>query len=246
MALTLSDIADAVPDEITLVVAIAGHPITLTDGQRHTGFIARGNDGNLWQLHQAWHNRFRCDPAQPQYAYTTSTRLDEFASAPIIGFLFALHDDTNGHIPYSIIYEPLNYFSEGHYVLTAPGQGLTCATFVLEVLRQHGIDVIDRDTWPTNTNAGWQTNILSNFAPTSEEFLAQCAAIGKVARFTPEEVVGAVYHFTDAKIIYAEAQSAAVEVVDELIQMYKDWPPELVSRWFQTGTYCPLPVRASA
>jgi hypothetical protein len=241
MALRLDDIASAAPDQIELVLAIAGHPITLTDDQRHTGFVVRGNDGKLWQLHQAWHNRFFCEEAQPEYAYTSPACLDEYAAAPIIGFLFALHDDTSGRIPYSIAYQPVNYFVDGRYVQTAPGQGLTCATFVLEVLRHHGIDIINRDTWPPTVNAAWQQRTVSHFAPTSEHFLAQCAAIGKVARFTPEQVVGAAYYFADTRVTYSEAEAAAKEVVDELVQMYKDWPPELVLQWFPTGAQSPWP-----
>jgi len=231
MTIRLQDIKEGIPDEVALAIAIAGEPVTHAVNQRHTGFVVNGGEGQLWLFDLAWHNHFRKGNTGLEYAFVRAECLDEITAATIVGFLFALHDDTKGKIQYSVAYDDIRYFDGAKWVAGEPGQGLTCATFVLEVLRHHGIEILATETWPRDGNQEWQDRMILALPLTSEEFLAQCDISGQVARYRPEEVVGCAALCLFEPITYEVARGAADDVVLELARLGKGHPPDRVSRW---------------
>lgn len=240
MALTLGDIASGMPPDVTLAVVIAGEPITRTPGGRHAGFVVRADDGKLLLFDLAWHNIFRQSEITADYGYLRLEFLDPANEWTMIGFLMTLLATSKGRIPYSIGYDikPIDYFSaEATFQRTQLGDGLTCSTFVLETFRRYGFDLLDRDTWPiTEEMKNRQHDLVlmlkkhaEDFGPA--EFLAQFQMIGRYPRYSPEEVVGAANYFESEPLSYEQVQPAAGEVLDQLVQQYKDWPKDIVSRW---------------
>jgi hypothetical protein len=75
------------------------------------------------------------------------------------------------------------------------GKGLTCATFILAVLRGHGLLPVDETTWlPRAEDVDWQTAIIEDLEASGAEqdhIEAVRNDIG-AKRFRPAEVVGAV------------------------------------------------------
>jgi len=227
MAVILHDITGQVPDDLELALVIAGRPITGTADQRHAGFMVKGHDGTLWLFDLAWHNAYRRSVITDEYVYLVAQFLDPYSATAIVGFLATLYDANQGRLPYGINYENGEYFDDaGNRLKTGLGQGLTCATFVLEALRRYGFDLVDRSTWPVDANAQWQGAILMKLIetrPTSvDDFLAQFQHVGAAARFRPEEAVGAAHYYEDMPLAYEAVSMAAGETVAEMQRLGKD------------------------
>lgn len=233
MALTLGDIAAGMPPDVSLAVVIAGEPITQTPGGRHAGFVVRSGDGTLILFDLAWHNIFRQSVITDDYSYLRLEFLDPANEWALIGFLGTLLAASRGQIPYSIGYEQREYFGPDlRFQRQTPGDGLTCATFVLESFHRYGFDLLDRSTWPiTDEMRKWQLDMINKLPLDANEFLAQFNMIGKFPRYKPEEVLGAANYFEFEPLSYEDVQPAAAEVIDEMVQQYKDWPTNVVSRW---------------
>lgn len=223
MAVNLNCFSDGFPDDVELALVIAGSLVTRSEEQRHAGFVVKDADGQLWLFDLAWHDLFRKVPITPEYAYSVVGFIDKFAANAVIAFLVMLHNVSGGKISYGINYESGDYFdvATAEQLKKGQGQGLTCATLVIEVLRRQGFDLIDRTTWPlTDENKNWQLNIINNLMesrPASiDDFLAQVQFIGKVPRIKPEEAIGAAGVFEDDPLSYDDVLPESIEVVHEL------------------------------
>lgn len=231
MTVTLYCVDSGLPEDVDLAIVIAGEPVTCVAEQRHAGFVVKAFDDKLLLFDLAWHNIFRQSNIESTYAYTVAGFLDQYSANAIIAFLAILHHANKGKIPYSINYEDGEYFDKatGECLKKGLGQGLTCATFVLEVLSRYGFELIDKTTWPlTEDNKEWQKGILdkliynTNVPCSIDDFLAQFDYIGKAPRIKPEEVVGVASYFDDVPIGFDVASSAANEVISELHRLHLD------------------------
>lgn len=225
MTANIQPVASGVPEDIQLALVIAGSQVTGSTEQRHAGFLVQYDNRTLWLFDLAWDNTYRQAKMTDEYAYLASDFFDPFTSNALVGFLVMALQENNGKISYSINYEDSPYFdkSTGKALNTKPGQGLTCATFVIETLERYGIELIDRDSWPiTEENAKWQKDILQKLIfhtrpPLSiEKFLAQFQYIGKTPRFRPEEALGAASIYTGNPLAYEAVSPEATSVVLEL------------------------------
>jgi len=223
MAVNLNCFSNGFPDDIDLAIVIAGSQITDSIDQRHAGFVARGGNDDLLLFDLAWHDALRQTPISHEYAYLIADFLDPVNASAIIAFLVTLHHANKEKFTYSINYEDGEYFDKntGQKLKTKPGQGLTCATFVLEVLSRYGFMLIDKKTWPLTTeNEKWQQDILSKLMtsrPASvDEFLPQVDLVGKVPRVKPEEALGAASLYDEDPLDYTTVLPAAVDIVSEL------------------------------
>lgn len=223
MAVNLNCFSEGFPDDVELALVIAGSSVTGSKEQRHAGFVVKDGGGQLWLFDLAWHDLFRKVPVTAEYAYSIVEFIDPYAANAIIAFLVMLHNDSAGRISYSINYEDGDYFDKAtaEQLKNGRGQGLTCATLVLEVLKRHGFELIDRRSWPlTEENKGWQISTidkLSRTRPASiDNFLAQVEFIGKVPRIRPEEAIGAAGVFDDAPLRYDDVLPESIEVVKAL------------------------------
>lgn len=199
-------------------------------GQRHAGFVVQANDNKLWLYDLAWHDTLRQTQLNLGYAYVLEDFLDQYSAAAITAFLANVYHANKERAPYSIVWDTNEqYFDKGtgKSLKTAPGEGLTCATFVLEVLKRYGFDLLDAKTWPiTEQNAQWQKSILQKLIDSQpksiDDFLTQFSHIGKVPRFMPEEVLGAASYYEDSPLSFDVVSSASREIVNELQRLGLD------------------------
>lgn len=103
-------------------------------------------------------------------------------------------EENSGRIPYSVAHPGGVVFSDNVWVGNEPGQGLTCATFVVELFNELGIPFIDSGTWLTREgDAEWAQRILDMIghimAP--EHVEAQKNRIGNTIRIRPADVAAA-------------------------------------------------------
>ncbi|CAG4906374.1 hypothetical protein [Paraburkholderia saeva] len=230
MAVTLYKVDEKLPEDVALAIVIGGEPITGAQGQRHAGFVVKANDHNLWLFDLAWHNMCRKSPIDPGYAYVIAEFLDPFAANAIIGFLANVYDANKDRFTYAIGWDDKGgYFEKGtgKPLKTGLGEGLTCATFVLEVLARYGFDLVDTSTWPlTEENAQWQRMILDRLMqtrPTSiDDFVVQLGRVGNVPRFKPEEAIGAANYFDEDPLPFDIVSPAGAEAVAELKRLGLD------------------------
>jgi hypothetical protein len=121
-------------------------------------------------------------------------------------------------IPYSPHYEGI-YFDRGtlRYTRFAPGDGLTCATFILAVFDALGIPLVKAHEWvPRDEDAGWLEYIVQQLEEdASPEHIEQIRAKSNGVRYRPEEVVGALTE-SAPPIGFARAEALGRGVLDEI------------------------------
>lgn len=129
-------------------------------------------------------------------------------------------DENEGKIPYSVAHPGGVVFKDNVWVGNEPGQGLTCATFIVELFNELGIPFIDVETWqPRTGDTEWAERILvvisDSMSP--EHIEAQLAKIGQTIRVRPADIAAAGHlvhqkmetplHFNDV-----DPLSACIEV----------------------------------
>lgn len=208
---------------LSLTISISGTP-----EQRHLGFEVV-DKGDTLIYHLAFHCRFRRNSPEeylansPQYLCVDLAKFTDHEKLHIYRHLEALYTRGAKKIPYGF-----NYVADS--VLTVdgdvaenlpPGSGLTCATFVLQVLRNQSFDIIDIDSWKNrDDDKAWQTHILEalkNYSSASPEHInALKENIGKAARFKPEEVAGCAREYDEDPIEFSEGVRLGQEVYQEM------------------------------
>ncbi|MGL4471807.1 MAG: hypothetical protein ACRCT3_16680 [Aeromonas hydrophila] len=226
---SLYKVENNLPDEIILAIVIAGEHVTRNIGQRHAGFVVQAS-GKIWLYDLAWHNCIRQIELKPGYAYVDNDFLDQYSAHAIATYLSIIYHENKGSLPYSIEWNhDESYFDEhtGRYLKTEPGDGLTCATFVLEVLKSYGFDLVETSTWEiTEENTQWQKDIIktlkNNIPSAIDDLTQQLPYIGKTPRFKPEEVLGAAGCYEDVPLCYDIVSSASSQVLHELKRLGLD------------------------
>jgi hypothetical protein len=103
-------------------------------------------------------------------------------------------DENHGRIPYSVAHPGGVIFKNDVWVGNEPGQGLTCATFVVALFDELGIPFIDVDTWEERTgDVEWARGILQMLKPlmSPEHVAAQENRLGETIRVRPSDVAAA-------------------------------------------------------
>jgi len=221
MGLQLYKFEIDLPEDVNLALVICGEDSA--EGQRHTGFVVRNMQGEMFLFHLARNNDFRKSVVQNHYNYLLIPALEPEIEMPIIAFLFYLYADCGGRLPYSIVYKNGEYFSDaGELLMLEVSDGFTCATFVLETLKKYAMDLVDRNTWPIGaSDIAWQEGIVKNIGLglTPEQFFAQVKSIGKYPRFRPEQALGAAHYYSGHKLPFSVVEPAGVEVVGEMARL---------------------------
>lgn len=98
-----------------------------------------------------------------------------------------------GGIPYSVAHPGGVIFRDNVWVGSDPAQGLTCATFVVELFNELGIPFIASDSWQAREGDNdWALRILSlidEMPQVNKD--AQMALIGKKVRIRPSDTFAA-------------------------------------------------------
>lgn len=113
----------------------------------HTGLSYRVDDkGARRHLHLAWHHRLRDDPEPPSEGLWVEPRLDEYALSDVrVSARLIARRHADGLLPYAFRFGA-RFDAMGALQLNQ-GHGLTCSTFVIEVLAHAGVNLVDAATW---------------------------------------------------------------------------------------------------
>ncbi len=129
-------------------------------------------------------------------------------------------DENEGKIPYSVAHPGGVVFKDNVWVGNEPGQGLTCATFIVELFNELGIPFIDVETWkPRTGDTEWAERILAMISDSMspEHVEAQLAKIGQTIRIRPADIAAAghlVHQKMEAPLHFNDVDplSACIEV----------------------------------
>ncbi len=168
-----------------------------SDNQRHVGLLYKIDEKQQsMSLHLAWHYVLINSPPSDDY-FWVDCGLDVYNKAALAAFCKTVYDvNRRDTIPYGIdlsgrSFDPIT----GRWDPGSSTDGLTCATFVMEIFSALGHDLFDKDTWERRaSDEAWQAHIISTLVSNGADHQHVAAQIGLIGafRFRPEEVAGAV------------------------------------------------------
>jgi hypothetical protein len=159
-----------------------------TGHQLHCGIVYRDVRGALQFLHLAWHHQLTNEPLGQRTWVAVQV---EPVLVPTYTALCEMMAENPPLIPYGFGRHGGQISALGKYIPGAPDHGLTCATFVLKLLRAYRLDLLQEASWPTRReDAAWHQEILAALAAGSadpDHVEAVRTQVG-CARFRPDEV----------------------------------------------------------
>lgn len=160
-------------------------------GQRHCGIEYRVGD-QIRFLHLRFHYMLEDVLADQDQFGHVEVGLDDDNQKVFAGLALAIAN-ASPQIPYAFDMDGNIFEPNGHFKVPPPGKGLTCATFVCAFFITHGIELLDRGTWPERPDdVQWQQSmvgILERHGAERDHIDAVLQNLGP--RFRPEEVAGA-------------------------------------------------------
>ena len=180
---------------IGLCVTDATIPLT------HAGLVHWEPGEEPYVLHLAFHAIVRDEPIGKLALdlFWSELPLDDDGAAAVAGYCRRI-GKRPPFVRYGIAYEGGTLAEDGTAVLGGSAVGLTCATYVLALLRSFNHDIIVLDTWPPRADDDpWHAHILKmligfhckNKDVLSPEHIVAVSRERGCARYRPEEVAAA-------------------------------------------------------
>ena len=183
-------------------------------GGLHVGFLYQREDSSRWLSHLAWELVFRNEPAGEQFMCWVNVRI----SRPNLEILAAVLEEmkSNRDVNYDVRYHGENsYFDQVTWAYIKQEPGLTCATFIMALLRSLHLELFNVSVWPGRLE---DKPVLDALISQLEKCGVEPARILAMRsnhqniRFRPEEVCGAVGEaswpvpFTSAQLLGGEVR----------------------------------------
>lgn len=186
--------------------------------QLHCGFIYRfGGEDRI--VHLAFHYDLRDELYESDY-WCAPVGLDRDNQAALAAILRSIVNG-NPSVPYGFDISGIAFDeATGEFSQPVPGTGLTCATFILAVLKTHRFVPLQVESWPLrDDDAAWQKSMIETMRQyrVPDEHVAAVTARPEAARFRPEEVTGCVA--TDSEkwaIAFDDARDLAARVLADI------------------------------
>lgn len=173
------------------IAVLVTHP---PSRQFHTAAIYRF-ENELWIGDLQGHLRTGRTKAQPNAdIYWVAADLIEEEQRILAATIDAWLDKNENKIPYSVAHPGGIVFRDNVWIGDEPSQGLTCATFIIELFNELGIPFIDTSTWKDRDgDVEWARKILPLISESMspEHVAAQINRIGKTVRVRPTDVAAA-------------------------------------------------------
>lgn len=196
------------------------HPPTR---QFHTAILYRSNDV-LWKGELQSHLRTCKEKAIPiESIYWVAPDLIEEEQRILAATIDAWLDKNENKIPYSVAHPGGVVFRDAVWIGNEPGQGLTCATLVIELFKELGIPFVDVDTWKKRLGDDeWAEKILfwigRSMPP--EHVAVQKIRIGEAVRIRPTDVTAAgllVNQEMAEALTFTEVDPLSIKVESKLL-----------------------------
>jgi hypothetical protein len=184
------------------------------DEQQHIGILYRLDDAVAMMYHLGWHYDLRHHTPSADYYWLESSLDEDTRRVTAIGIQSAI-ERGKPKIRYSPNYDGV-YFEANtlKYVRDEPGDGLTCATFVLATFGAFGLQILDTSSWAERTeDQAWKNHIVGQLELKIDQYgddlKYHIDVIRKSPwspRFRPEEVAAGVAD-PDAPLSFAHAEA---------------------------------------
>ncbi|MGU3468076.1 hypothetical protein ACLBXO_24805 [Methylobacterium sp. C33D] len=111
----------------------------------------------------------------------------------ILSLLLARIRRQQPHVPYAFNAEGIVFNEDGRLLPPPAGKGLTCATFIIAVLRTYAFELLDLSTWPDTPRDVRQFEFIIRYLRrvAGEEHIAAIKADKGARSINPDEVVAA-------------------------------------------------------
>ena len=184
----------------------------------HSGLLYRIDGGMPRISHLAWHFRLRDEPAADPYLWA-DVGLDE-SNSRIVAAWLASRQNSPSNIPYGIDAGGSCFDKTTREFLSPPlGKGLTCATYVVAVLKSLGFPLLLEDTWPTDRadDHSWQRAVIDELRKSGaeEDYIDAAQRDVGARRYRPAEVVGSATSAT-WPVVFSDATALAAAVIADV------------------------------
>lgn len=178
------------PFEEIAILAFAIRKISAD--QLHCGLIYRVDEKAPHLVHLGWHFKLLNEEPDDSYLWGNVAELHD-AEKKLIAVQASRIAENKERIPYAFVAGGAHFDNDGFLVNVTPGDGLTCATFVVRIFTDLGFNFISEETWPDHANDDWQNRIVESLRQTdyvSEEHVDFVYQQIGAKRVRPDEVVG--------------------------------------------------------
>lgn len=192
-------------------------------GSLHVGVLFKLEGEQAKLCHLAWHHLLLEDSPKPSYAWVQSGLSDDDRRLVAVAASRVVRRHAR-QVSYSPNYDQHSYFEAEtlRFMRVAPGEGLTCATFVLALHKALGIQLLDEATWPSRVDdATWRDCVIETLLrhgggqPEVQEHIDAIKRQTPTSRYRPEEVVVGVGR-SDAPVPFGVAITDASRVIQTL------------------------------
>lgn len=182
----------------------------------HAGFIYKIDEDDPRVAHLAWHEDQRDNQIDATYLWSPMPFLEE-PNCHVVASWLHVRRSKPDLIPYGFRVDGRVYDAESDaFIPPPPGQGLTCATFIVAVLRHLGFSLLVGASWPNDRqdDREWQEAVVAALKEqgASEQHVKALAEDVGARRYRPDEVVGAAT-LAEWPVAFPDAAKAAQEVI---------------------------------
>ncbi|MFO0607980.1 MAG: hypothetical protein U0324_32750 [Polyangiales bacterium] len=205
---------DTAPEELPALAVLVLLPVD------HCGVLYEA-EGRRAMLHLAWHKHLSVDDVPShrtdKYAWVAPNLPRErgLAVAAICRRVWRRNQQRG--IPYGLRYDATTFHRTGELMLGRDELGLTCATFVLALFRQGGVELLRLEEWPARPDdLDRQRDLVARLRSDPTVPREHCDAIEReigTIRYRPTEVAGACAS-ADLPCSFADASRAAAHIAD--------------------------------
>lgn len=195
-----------------------GVAITLTGpGRWHAGMLHRAEGEVVNMLDLASDHWLRNSPPSSKYAWVQlelpAIRL--LSVAAMCRRIAKLYAKTPGGLPYAFRYKETAFRGDGKLLLGKTEHGLTCATFILAVLKSAGIELLKLSEWHLRDGDVARHRellaMLQGDPSVARDHVDKIAEEVSCVRYRPEEVVGAASS-AELPVSFLVAEAAAEQI----------------------------------
>ncbi len=204
---------------------IVGVAITISPylNNTHTGILYRDAQQRTRLLHLRFHYDLHSEPFDGSYICVDLELEIEDAKSVAQWCQLIANDSSKFPVRFAINYNPNATLrrEQGRPVIRSYGKGLNCATFVIILFKEIGINLVNFDRWPKRPrDAVWHKRLLEELrkhTDVSPGYFRRVERDVGCARVRPEEVAGAGLEY-DLPASFAQCEANGVFVLEKISQ----------------------------
>ncbi len=191
---------------------------TRSKKQSHAAMLYTDTSDNIRLLHLTGYDTLKDDAPSDDFVWLNlPLSIGELEKSLLGLYCETLYKLNGDGIPYDFDYTGTGFDSEGKFFQTNPGTGLTCGTFVMSVLEEKDIHIIDSKNWPKrDDDKAWQKFVLLRYLikwlPQKLIHRKQTEIMNGINRYRPEEIIVAS-HIKNQPHTFSYIQNSSLRLV---------------------------------